>query len=183
MTAPDHFASPSKQPLPIGSRPHMTPRRHRPFPPGWRLTTLREESIKFDVKVTRRGRFVTFRQAEIAMPLDPLANNLHRSPSAIPVEEGSEHALSTSFSNCLSFVGPPWMRTGRTFEFEGCRATSRRRTPSVWDRRRPIGSLCRCRRESRRPSPPDKGVRATTRPCGRGRRAPPRSRRRWPPRD
>ena len=76
---------------------------------------MREESIKIDVKVTRRGRFVTFRLAEIAMPLDLLANNLRRSPSAIPVEEGSEYALSTSFSNCLSFVGPPWMKADRTF--------------------------------------------------------------------
>ncbi len=34
----------------------------------WSLTTLREKLIKIGAKVVRRGRYVTFQPAEIAIP-------------------------------------------------------------------------------------------------------------------
>ena len=34
----------------------------------WSLTTLREKLIKIGAKVARHGRYVTFQQAEVAVP-------------------------------------------------------------------------------------------------------------------
>ena len=52
----------------------------------WFLTTLRKKLVKIGVKVVRRGRYVTFQRAEVAVPRDVfqeilrLIDELSRSP-------------------------------------------------------------------------------------------------------
>jgi hypothetical protein len=41
----------------------------------WSLTTLREKLLKIGAKVVRRGRYVTFQLAEVAVPRNLLQKN------------------------------------------------------------------------------------------------------------
>ena len=44
----------------------------------WSLTTLREKLVKIGAKIASRGRYVTFRMAEVAVPKDLFREILRR---------------------------------------------------------------------------------------------------------
>lgn len=54
----------------------------------WSLTTLREKLVKIGAKIVRRGRYVTFQLAEVAIPRDLFADILRRidrlRPASLP---------------------------------------------------------------------------------------------------